>query len=87
MVFEPTGAYHRAREHALAAASMPFAKVNPPGRPALIRDRTAVRNHAGQLRLALLRRQGRARLARIERDLGAGDAAIRGWARSGRVVP
>lgn len=45
-------------------------------RAALIKDRVAARNRAGQLRLPLLRRQNARRLARIERDLAAVDAAI-----------
>jgi transposase len=45
-------------------------------RDALIRDRTAARNRAHQLTLPLLRRQNARRLAAIERDLVALDAAI-----------
>ena len=126
VVFEPTGPYHRSLERTLAAAGLPFAKVNPRqarrfaeavgqlaktdridaamlarmgalleprlhapagqaldnlkelhlARAALIADRTAVMNRGAHLQLALLRRQNRQRLARIERDIALIDAAI-----------
>lgn len=45
-------------------------------RDGLIKDRVAARNRAAQLRLSLLRSQNARRLARIERDIAAVDAAI-----------
>ena len=45
-------------------------------RAALLRDRTAARNREPHLTLALLKRQNRARLAAIDRELRAVDAAI-----------
>jgi transposase len=126
VVFEPTGAYHAGFERALAAAGLPYAKVNPRqarrfaeatgrmaktdradaamlarlgallepplqtppdpaisdlhalqlARAALLRDRTAARNRAGQLRLPLLRRLHARAVRALRRDLAAIDAAI-----------
>jgi transposase len=45
-------------------------------RRALVKDRTAAKNRAKGLELAILRRQNAARLKRIEADLAALDAAI-----------
>ena len=45
-------------------------------RDALMRERTAAKNRAGQFTLALLRRQHAARLRAIDRSLGEIDAAI-----------
>lgn len=45
-------------------------------RRALVKDRTAAKNRAKGLRLALLRRQNAARLKRIEADVVAIDAAV-----------
>ena len=62
-------------------------------RCALIKDRTAARNRAKQLRQALLRRQNGQRLRQIERDFAAIDAAIEaliagddGLARRARIL-
>lgn len=126
IVYEPTGAYHRGMEAALAEAGHALIKVNPrqarrfaeatgtqaktdrvdamllarmglaldlPPRPvrgelmnelrelhvarlALIKDRTAVGNRADTAAIGLIRRQAKARLAIIEKQLAEIDEAI-----------
>lgn len=127
VAYEPTGAYHRAMEGALAKAGVPLCKINPrqarrfaeatgavaktdlidarllaqmassldlPARPvadarlaalrellrarrSLIRDRTAAKNRAKILTIALLKRQNASALRQIEKRLAAVDKAIR----------
>lgn len=55
-------------------------------REALIKDRTAARNRAKQIRLALLKRQNEARLKQIEMQLEAVDQAIVALIKSDRVL-
>ena len=126
IVFEATGAYHRALERRLAEAGLPVVKVNPRNarrfaeatgrlaktdridaallakmgavlalearavpsqtlsdlkqmivaRQALIKDRTAARNRAKMMTIAILKRQNAERLKQIERQLAALDAEI-----------
>jgi transposase len=127
VIFEPTGAYHRKLEAALASKGVAFVKVNPRqarcfaeatgthaktdrvdamllarmgaaldlepsatrsetlhelrelhvARGGLVRDRTAARNRASIAEHTILRRQARARLALIDKQLAEIDAAIR----------
>ena len=126
IVFEATGAYHRALERRLAEAGLPAVKVNPRNarrfaeatgrlaktdridaallarmgaalslkpcaalsqslsdlkqmivaREALIKDRTAAKNRAKTMTIAILKRQNADRLKQIERQLIALDAEI-----------
>jgi transposase len=126
VVFEPTGAYHRRLEAALASQGISFVKVNPRqarrfaeatgtqaktdrfdgmllarmgaaldlpassvrsetlhelrelhvARASLIKDRTAARNRASNAEHAVLKRQGKARLALIDKQLAEIDDAI-----------
>ena len=127
IVFEATGAYHRALERRLAEAGLPAVKVNPRNarrfaeatgrlaktdridaallarmgaalclepcaalsqslsdlkqmivaREALIKDRTAAKNRAKTMTIAILKRQNADRLEQIERQLVALDAEIK----------
>lgn len=126
VIFEPTGAYHRHLEAALASKDIPFVKVNPRqarrfaeatgtqaktdrvdamllarmgaaldlapcatrsetlhelrelhvARIGLVKDRTAARNRASIAEHAVLKRQGKARLALIDRQLAEIDACM-----------
>ncbi|MDY8110949.1 transposase [Fulvimarina sp. 2208YS6-2-32] len=126
IVFEATGAYHRALERRLAEAGLPVVKVNPRNarrfaeaagrlaktdridaaflarmgvalslepcavlsqtlsdlkqmivaREALIKDRTAAKNRAKVMTIAVLKRQNAERLKQIERQLVALDTEI-----------
>jgi transposase len=121
IVYEPTGAYHRALEQALAATGLPLVKVNPRqarrfaeatgkvaktdrmdaamlarmgallelearpthsqslnepkdlhmAREALVKDRTAAKNRAKTVTLALLKKHNAERLFQIERHMEA----------------
>lgn len=127
LVFEASGAYHRAFEQAMGEAGLALCKVNPArarrfaeaagqtaktdridaamlarmgavmeldGRPApsktacdlkelhmmrtaLVKDRTAAKNRAGTLTLALLKRQLSQRLAAIDRQIRQIEQAMR----------
>lgn len=126
VIFEPTGAYHRHLEAALASKDIPFVKVNPRqarrfaeatgtqaktdrvdamllarmgaaldlapcatrneslhdlrelhvARIGLVKDRTAARNRVAIAEHAVLKRQGKARLALIDRQLAEIDASM-----------
>jgi transposase len=126
VVFEPTGAYHRHLEAALASKGIPFVKVNPRqarrfaeatgtqaktdrvdamllarmgaaldlapcatrsetlhelselhvARVGLVKDRTAARNRASIAEHTVLKRQGKARLALIDKQLAEIDAVM-----------